>query len=36
MELVVAIMIIVAIDLAAILGGADSRLGIDDEPHRAI
>lgn len=36
MELAVVILFIVALELAAILGGADSRLGIYDEPRRAI
>jgi hypothetical protein len=36
MELVIAIIIISALEVSAILGGADSRPRIDDEPRRAI
>ena len=36
MELAIAILVIVALDLSAILGGADSRPGINDDPRRAI
>lgn len=36
MELVLVALIIVVIDLASIVHGADSRLGIDHAPRRAI
>jgi hypothetical protein len=36
MELAIVILIIVALDLSAVFGGADTRPGIDDEPRRAI
>ena len=36
MELAIVVIAIVVLDLAAILGGADSRPGIDDRPSRAI
>ncbi len=36
MELALAILVIVALDLAAVRWGADSRPSIDDEPRRAI
>ncbi len=36
MEFAIAILIIVALDLSALIGGADSRPGINDEPRRAI
>jgi hypothetical protein len=36
MELALAILIIVALEVSAVLGGADTRPGINDEPRRAI
>jgi len=36
MELAIVVIAIVALDVAAILGGADSRPRIDDGPRRAI
>jgi len=36
MELAIILILIVALDVSAFLGGADSRPRTDDEPHKAI
>jgi hypothetical protein len=36
MELAIVLILLVALDVAAILGGADSRPRIDDDPRAAI
>lgn len=36
MELAIVIILFALLGIAAVIGGADSRPGIDDEPRRAI
>ena len=35
-EWLIVVLLVVAVDLAAVFGGSDSRPGIDDAPYRAL